>query len=110
VSAGAALVALALAGLGNWLLRASFIAFIDASRMPHLLERALAHSRPAILAALVTSAATRRLGASPDVAVMQVLALGVAALVSWRTHNLTWTLLAGVAVLVVGDYGFDLLR
>lgn len=110
MTATAALTALALAGLGNYLLRASFITFIGDARIPHWLDRPLAHARPAILAALVASSALHRTDASPAGLAVQLGALAAAALVSWQTRSLTWTLLAGVAVLVGGELLVDLVR
>jgi branched-subunit amino acid transport protein len=46
-------IAIVLVGLVTFLLRASFIAFVDPHRFPHLFRQALAFVPPAVLAAIV---------------------------------------------------------
>lgn len=50
-----ALLAMVVLGAACWVLRASFIAFVPAERLPAAVRNALSHLAPAVLAALVAS-------------------------------------------------------
>ncbi len=89
------------AGVGTYLLRASFLAFADRLvDLPPLVERVLRQIPPAVLAALVVPQLLRPEG-SLDLWQPELLAGVVAAVVSWRTRNIAATLVVGMAVLVV---------
>lgn len=89
------------AGLGTYLLRASFLAFADRLvDLPPLVERVLRQIPPAVLAALVVPQLLRPEG-SLDLWQPQLLAGVIAAVVSWRTRNIAATLVTGMLVLVV---------
>lgn len=92
---------IALASLGTFVLRASFLVFagklVD---LPPLTERILRQIPPAVLAALVVPALVRPEGVV-DLWQPRLLAGVVAALVSWRTRNVGLTLVVGMAALVL---------
>lgn len=90
-----------LAGLGTYLLRASFLAF--AGRLvdvPPLAQRVLRQIPPAVLAALVVPALVRP-GGDFDLWQPRLLAGVVAAFISWRTRNVGLTLVVGMGLLVL---------
>lgn len=93
-------VAIVLAGIGTYLLRASFLAFarrlVD---LPPGVERVLRQIPPAVLAALVVPALLRPEG-TLDLWQPELAAGLVAAVVSWRTRNIAATLVVGMTVLV----------
>lgn len=91
---------IALASLGTFVLRSSF--FVVAGRLvdlPPLTQRILRQIPPAVLAALVVPSLVRPEGAI-DLWQPRLLAGVVAALVSWRTRNVGFTLVVGMAVLI----------
>lgn len=89
------------AGVGTYLLRASFLAFADRLvDLPPLVERVLRQIPPAVLAALVVPQLLRPEG-SLDLWQPELLAGVIAAIVSWRTRNIAATLVIGMVVLVV---------
>lgn len=94
-------IAIVLAGIGTYALRASFLVFarrlVD---LPPLAARVLRQIPPAVLAALVVPALVRPDGAF-DLWQPRLLAGLVAALVSWRTRNIALTLVAGMGVLLL---------
>lgn len=93
-------LAIVLAGVGTYLLRASFLVFahrlVD---LPPLVTRVLRQIPPAVLAALVLPALVRPEG-TLDLWQPQLLAGAVAAVVSWRTRNIALTLVVGMTLLV----------
>lgn len=94
-------VTILVAGIGTYLLRASFLAFADRLvDLPPLVERVLRQIPPAVLAALVVPQLLRPEG-SLDLWQPELLAGVVAAIVSWRTRNIAATLVIGMIVLVV---------
>ena len=91
---------IALASIGTFLLRASFLVF--ASRLvdlPPLTQRVLRQIPAAVLAALVVPALVRPEG-TLDLWQPRLLAGVVAAAVSWRTRNVGLTLVVGMAALI----------
>jgi branched-subunit amino acid transport protein len=98
---GVALIALVGAGaLGTFLLRASFLTFVPAERLPDWVRRGLRYVPPAVLAALAAPAflpATSPAGGGADL--VRPAAALVAALVAWRAGNIFLTLGAGMATL-----------
>ncbi len=92
------LVILAVAGVGTWAMRASFIATAGGWQVPAAAQRALGHSRHAVLAALVATAlASRSAPGEFGVPPIELLAAAVAALVAWRTGGMLRTVAAGLA-------------
>ena len=95
-----ATLTIALAGIGTYLLRVSFLAaarrLVD---LPPLTDRILRQIPPAVLAALVVPALVRPDGRF-DLWQPELFAGLVAAYVSWRTRNIALTLLVGMGVLV----------
>lgn len=90
-----------LAGLGTYLIRASFVVALQEVEVPELVQRALRYVPPAVLAALAVPpvvAPGGRLGIIPPVP--EFLAAIVAALVAWRTRNLAATIVVGIPVLI----------
>lgn len=94
-------VTILVAGVGTYLLRASFLAFADRLvDLPPLVERVLRQIPPAVLAALVVPQLVRPEG-SLDLWQPELLAGVLAAIVSWKTRNIAATLVTGMVVLVV---------
>ena len=95
-----AALAIVLAGVGTYALRASFLAaarrLVD---LPPMTERVLRQIPPAVLAALVLPTLVRP-DAQLDLWQPRLLAGLVAAVVSWRTRNIALTLVVGMAVLI----------
>ena len=90
-----------LAGIGTFVMRASFIAAADRlAYIPPWAHRLLRQIPPAALASLVLPALVRPEG-QLDLAHPRFLAGIVAALVAWRTKNVTATLAVGMGVIVV---------
>lgn len=88
------------AGLGTYLIRASFIVLGSRVTLPPRVERSLRHVGPAVFAAIVappvlgvtgTSAVTDR--------IPEVVATVAAGLVAWRTGRVTWVLVVGMLTL-----------
>ena len=93
------LMILAVAGAGTWAMRASFIATAGGWQVPAAVERALGHSRHAVLAALVATAlASRSAPGELGVPPLELLA-AVAALVALRTGGMLRTVGAGMTTL-----------
>lgn len=93
-------IAVLLAGVGTYAMRASFLA--AAHRMAHVppgVARILRQIPPAALAAIVVPALVRPDGRL-DLLNPRLLAGFLAAVVAWRTRNVGLTLVAGMAILV----------
>lgn len=91
---------LAVAGLGTYLLRLSFLALFErVDTVPPRLTTALRFVPAAVLAALVVPSVVLAGDSATTVAPAKVLAGAVAALVAWRTESVVWTLVAGMGVL-----------
>ena len=87
------------AALGTWLIRVSFIAFLDrVAVIPDLAMRILRLIPAAVLAAIVAPSLTHTTGAF-DLGTDRFLAGVVAAVVAWRTKNVLATIGVGMAVL-----------
>ena len=85
-------------GIGTYASRASFILFFAHRTVPPRIERALRNVGPAVLSALVASLVVGGEGWSGLTLSPEVVALTVAAIVAWRTRNMTWELAAGMVV------------
>jgi len=93
---------LAMIGLGilTFLTRFSFIALLERWQAPVIVQRALRFVPVAVLTAIIIPELVLPNG-TPDVQPgnPRLLAGLVAALVAWKTRNVIWTIVAGMAVL-----------
>lgn len=90
-----------LAGVGTYLIRASFVVTLRDVEVPEVIQRALRYVPPAVLAALsipTVVAPGGQLGVVPPAP--EFLAAIVAAFVAWRTKNLAATIVVGIPVLI----------
>ncbi len=87
-------------GLGTFSLRFSFIYLFGKITMPEWLRRALKYVPAAVLAALVFPALTHPAG-TLDISLnnLRLLAGLGGAIVAWKTRNVLWTLITGMALL-----------
>ena len=98
------LAAMLLLGLLCWGLRVAFVLLVPADHLPAAVARALQHLAPAALASICAV----ELSGAVDTADLASSggSLGIAVLASlvaiWR-RSLTWTVLAGVAAVLVVD-------
>ena len=91
------------AGLGTYLMRASFLAFAHRlADVPPAVQRVLRQIPPAALASLVVPALLRPEG-SLDLWQERLLAGAVAAVVAWRTRNIALTLAVGMGLAMLVD-------
>ncbi|MFZ6002989.1 MAG: AzlD domain-containing protein [Actinomycetota bacterium] len=96
-------VAVLLAGIGTYAMRASFLVFAHRlAQVPPGVQRLLRQIPPAALASLVLPALLRPHG-HLDLAQPRFLAGVVAAFVAWKTRNIALTLLAGMAIVMAID-------
>lgn len=93
-----AFVVFALAGLGVYAARASFVVLVGDRVLPPWAERLLRNVGPAVLAALITSLLLTDGVAAFVTDPAQVVAVLVAIPVAIRTKSFAWTFLAGMAV------------
>lgn len=85
------------AGIGTYLIRASFIVLGSRVTLPPRLERALRHVGPAVFAAIV---APPVIGTARVVdRLPELVATLIAGLVAWRTGRVTWVLAVGMVTL-----------
>jgi branched-subunit amino acid transport protein len=96
---------LCIAGLLTFLIRLSWIALLGRWRAPAWVDQALRFVPPAVLAAIIVPELlllrrpAQRLPAA--LANPRLLAGLLAALVAWRSKNVLWTILAGMAALLI---------
>ena len=91
------------AGAGTFAMRASFIAFAHRlAQVPPGIQRILRQIPPAALASLVLPALIRSEG-TVDLAQPRFAAGVIATVVAWRTRSVTFTLVAGMAAVVLLD-------
>jgi branched-subunit amino acid transport protein len=94
-------IAIVLAGVGTFAMRASFLAFAHRmATVPAWAQRVLRQIPPAALAALVLPALLRP-GGELDFWQPRLAAGVLAALVAWRTRNVGLTLVVGMATLMI---------
>ena len=94
-------LAIVLSGAGTFAMRLSFLAVAHRmAAVPPAVQRLLRQIPPAALAALVVPALLRPEGAI-DLTHPRLAAGLIAAVVAWRTRNITLTLVGGMAVLLV---------
>ena len=101
MTAHAALIVLAITAIGTFLMRGGLILLLADRTLPDPVERGLRSVGPAVLAALTVNLAVGggEGGASLDTA--ETIAIVAACVVAARTKNLLWTLLAGMATLLL---------
>ena len=86
--------------IGTFLIRISFILFLGKREVPALLAKSLRFIPASILSALVVpQILTRDNALQISVANPQLIAGIVAGIVAWRTKNVLFTILSGMAVL-----------
>lgn len=83
-------------GIGTYLSRASFILLLANRMVSPRFQRAMRNVGPSVLAALVATLLVGEsglggLGPSPE-----MFALASAGVVAWKTHNMAWSLVAGM--------------
>lgn len=86
-------------GILTFLTRFSFIALLERWQAPLIVQRALRFVPVAVLTAIIIPELvlnTGKLDVSPTN--LRLLAGLVAVLVAWKTKNVVWTILAGMAV------------
>jgi branched-subunit amino acid transport protein len=93
--------AIVLGGAGTYLIRASFLGFARKfDEVPQSVQRVLRQIPPAVLAALVLPSFLAPEG-SIDLWTPELVAGLIAAAVGWRTKSIAWTLLVGLAAVVI---------
>lgn len=96
-------VAILLAGVGTYAMRASFLVFAHRlAEVPPGVQRLLRQIPPAALASIVLPALLRPHG-QIDFAQPRLIAGIVAGFVAWRTRNIAVTLPVGMAIVMVTD-------
>ena len=94
-------VAIVLAGIGTYAMRASFLVFAHhLADVPPRVQRLLRQIPPAALAAIVVPALVRPEG-EIDLWQPRLWAGVVAALVAWRTRNTALTLVVGIGLVML---------
>ena len=87
-----------------WGLRVTFVLLIPADRLPDAVARGLSHLAPAALASICAVELTGALDPGDLLStIASVGIVGLAAAVALRSRNLTWTVLAGVAAVLLVD-------
>lgn len=93
-------LAIVLAGIGTYAMRASFLVFAHRlADVPPGVQRLLRQIPPAALAAIVLPALLRPEG-QVDLTQPRLVAGALAAGVAWKTRNVAFTLLIGMAVVM----------
>jgi branched-subunit amino acid transport protein len=90
---------IALAALVTLAERAAFLVSTSDKPLPPFLRRSLRYVPPAVFAAITLPALARPSGVALGPVDARVLAGVVAGLVAWRTKNITFTFLTGMACL-----------
>ncbi len=85
------------AGIGTYLIRASFIVLGTRVTLPGRLERALRFVGPAVFAAIVAPPVIGTAGVLDRVP--EIVATLIAGIVAWRTGRVTWVLVVGMVSL-----------
>ncbi|MEM9039486.1 MAG: AzlD domain-containing protein [Actinomycetota bacterium] len=100
MSTGSALVLLFAGAITTYAARAGLIVALADRSLPPVVERALAHVGPAVLAALAVSLAVGGEGID-SLSGPEAAAIVAAGLVAVRTRNLIWTFVGGLGVLLL---------
>ena len=96
-------IAIVLAGIGTYAMRAAFLVFAHRlTDVPPNVQRLLRQIPPAALASIVVPALMRPEG-QLDVVQPRFVAGVLAALVAWRTRNIALTLAVGIGVVMAID-------
>lgn len=91
-------------GLLCWLLRATFVLFVPADRLPPVVAEALQHLAPAALASIIAVELTSAVDLTDPVSTVQAVGVvAVAGTVAMLTRSLSWTVLAGLLAVLVVD-------
>lgn len=91
-------------GLLCWALRATFVLFVPADRLPATVAEALQHLAPAALASIIAVELTGATDLSDPVSTLQALGVVAAAgTVAMLTRSMTWTVLAGILAVLALD-------
>lgn len=90
-------------GIGTYAMRAGLIVLLSGRILPPLVTQALRHVGPAVLAALVVSLAAGGAEGAEGVTGPELAALATAVGVAWWRRNLIVSLVAGMAVLWLGN-------
>ena len=93
-----ALLASAGAVLVTWLLRVLFITLVPAGHLPAVVQRALPHVGPAVLAAVVAAAL---LGGRGGADVGSLAGAAAVCLVAWRSGSILLATAAGLGVVTL---------
>ena len=100
----AAWLAIVLAGIGTFVMRASFLAFAHRLReVPPWAQRILRQIPPAALASLVLPAFLRPSG-TLDLLTPELAAGAVATVVAWKTRSAALTLVTGLCRLMLLEH------
>ncbi len=98
------LTAMLVLALLCWGLRVTFVLLVPADRLPPAVARGLRHLAPAALASICAVELTDALDPGDlTSSAASVAIVGVAAAVALRTRNMTWTVVAGVAAVLLVD-------
>lgn len=94
-----------LGGALTYGLRASFVVGMDYFKEPNWLQRFLRYVPAAVLSALIFAGLFIK-GGSLEVNLLdpRYPATAVAAFVAWRTKNMLWTIVSGMAALWLGQW------
>lgn len=90
-------IAILIVGIGTYIFRAAFIVGFAERELSPSLVRALEFVGPAVLSALVVALLVGDSG-GVEVGVPEVAGLVAGGVVGWRTRNLIYTVLSGMAV------------
>ncbi len=90
-----------IAGIGTYLIRASFVLALGGRTVPAIVRKALRYVPPAVLAALAIPPVIAPGGELGVIPPSPELIAGLAAgLVAWRTKNLAAAIVVGIPVLI----------
>jgi len=96
-----------LAGLATYAIRLSFILLIGVRRPPELAQRALRFVPPAVLTAIfVPELLLSRGQLDMSLGNARLVAGTIAIVIAWKTRNIFLTILVGMGVLWLLEFGF----
>jgi branched-subunit amino acid transport protein len=90
-------VAIAIVGVGTYVMRAVFIVALANKRIPETVLIALRYVGPAVLTALIVTLLSDEAG-NVSIGLPEVAGFLAGGVVAFRTRNQIWTLIAGMAV------------
>ena len=98
------LIAVIALGLACWVLRAMFVLFVPADRLPPVVAQGLQHLAPAALASIIAVELVGAVDISNPASTAQALGVvAVAATVAMLSRSMTWTVVAGIVAVLVVD-------